>query len=236
MNRAYVIGDRHGRFKEIKQLCYEQKTTLDDYVVILGDVGLNYHCNELDIPNKRHLSKLPITIICIHGNHEERAWNIPSYKRIYNEELRCYVYMEEDYPNILFPEDGIIYLNDKKCLCMGGAYSVDKFYRLQMGYNWFKSEQLTEEGKEKILKILEVENSFSYIFTHTIPLKYERELEYLFLPSIDQSTVDKSMEEFLDKVEDRITYQHWFFGHYHDTNDLNDKLTILYHDIIELHL
>lgn len=236
MNRVFCTGDCHAQFKKIKQLCYEQKTTLDDYVIILGDVGLNYHCNELDISNKKHLSKLPITLICIHGNHEERAWNLNSYKRVYNNELRCYVYIEEEYPNILFPEDGVIYLKNKKCLCIGGAYSVDKYYRLMMGYKWFKSEQLTEEEKEKILKILEVENSFSYIFTHTIPLKYERELEYLFLPSIDQSTVDKSMEEFLDKVEDRITYQHWFFGHYHDTNDLNDKLTILYHDIIELNL
>ena len=236
MNRAYVIGDRHGRFKEIKQLCYEQKTTLDDYVVILGDVGLNYHCNELDIPNKRHLSKLPITIICIHGNHEERAWNIPSYKRIYNEELRCYVYMEEDYPNILFPEDGVIYLKNKKCLCIGGAYSVDKFYRLMMGYKWFLSEQLTDEEKSRILKILDAQNSFSYIFTHTIPLKYERELEYLFLPSIDQSTVNKSMEKFLDKVEDRVTYDHWYFGHYHDDNDFSPTLTILYNNVVELNL
>ena len=91
MNRVFVTGDAHGQFKKIKQLCYEQKTTLDDYVIILGDIGLNYHCNELDIPNKKHLSKLPITLICIHGNHEERAWNLNSYKRIYNNELCCYL-------------------------------------------------------------------------------------------------------------------------------------------------
>ena len=44
------------------------------------------------------------------------------------------------------------------------------------------------------------------------------------------------MEQFLDIVEDKITYKHWFFGHYHDSFDLTDKVTILYHLVIELNL
>lgn len=95
---------------------------------------------------------------------------------------------------------------------------------------------MTREEKEKILDILEEENSFYYIFSHTVPLKYERELEELFLPTINQDEVDKSMEQFLDTVEDKITYKHWFFGHYHDSFDLTDKVTILYHLVIELNL
>lgn len=234
MSRVFCTGDCHGQFNKIKMLCDLEHTTIEDYLIICGDVGLNYYCNELDIPNKKFLSKLPITLICIHGNHEERAWNLDSYKKVYNEDLCCYTYIEEKYPNILFLEDGVFYLKDKKCLSIGGAYSIDKHYRLQMGYSWFESEQLTEEEKERIFKILDNENSFFYIFTHTVPLKYEHELKDLFLPSVDQSLVDKSMEKFLDKVEDKISYQHWFFGHYHAHFDLTPNLTILYNDIIEL--
>jgi 3-oxoacid CoA-transferase subunit A len=236
MNRAFCTGDTHGQFKRICRFCYEKRTSLDDYLIILGDAGLNYHLNSFDVPNKKYLAKLPITLLCIHGNHEERAWNLDSYKRVYNEDLQCYVYVEEAYPNILFIEDGVFYLKDKKCLAISGAYSIDKYYRLRMGYHWFPSEQPTEEEKEKILQIVDTENSFNYIFSHTVPLKYERELEDLFLPSIDQSMVDKSTEKFLDKVEDKIMYDHWYFGHYHASFDLTDKVTILFNEFIELNL
>ena len=236
MNRCFVRGDTHGQFKGIKQFCYLNHTTLDDVILILGDVGLNYHCDDRDIPNKRFLSKLPITILCIHGNHEERAWNLPNYKRTYNEKFKCYVYIEEEYPNILFLEDGIFYLEDKKCLAISGAYSIDKNYRIYKGYKWFLSEQPTKEEKEKILELIKSEYSFNYIFSHTVPLKYERELEDLFLPNVDQSLVDKSTERFLDEVEDRVTYDHWYFGHYHASFDLTEKVTILFNKIIELNL
>lgn len=234
--RVFCTGDCHGSFNKIKHLCETENTSINDYLVILGDVGVNYFLNGLDIRSKNFLSTLPITLICIHGNHEERAWNIDTYKKVYNEELKCYVYVEEEYPNILFPENGALFLKDKRCLCVGGAYSVDKHYRLAMGQKWFPDEQLNNEEKKEILEKIKGDNSFYFIFSHTCPLKYEKDLEYLFLSWLDQSTIDKSMEEFLDKVEDSINYQHWFFGHFHDTNELNEKVTILYNDIIELDL
>ena len=36
-------------------------------------------------------------------------------------------------------------------LVLGGAYSVDKFYRLSMGYKWFSDEQMTIEERENFL-------------------------------------------------------------------------------------
>ena len=38
--------------------------------------------------------------------------------------------------------------NEQSVLVIGGAYSVDKNYRLQMGYNWYSSEQPSEEIKD----------------------------------------------------------------------------------------
>ena len=49
------------------------------------------------------------------------------------------VWVEEAYPNILFAKDGEIYdIAGMKTIVIGGAYSVDKFYRLSKGYNWFE--------------------------------------------------------------------------------------------------
>ena len=59
------------------------------------------------------------------------------------------VYYEEDYPNLLFAKDGEIYnFNKHKVLVIGGAYSVDKYFRLARGYNWYESEQPSEKNKE----------------------------------------------------------------------------------------
>lgn len=45
------------------------------------------------------------------------------------------VWVEEAYPNILFAKDGEIYdIAGMKTIVIGGAYSVDKFYRLSKGY------------------------------------------------------------------------------------------------------
>ena len=45
--------------------------------------------------------------------------------------------------------------NEQSVLVIGGAYSVDKNYRLQMGYKLYSSEQPSEEIKDKLLMYVE---------------------------------------------------------------------------------
>lgn len=107
---------------------------------------------------------------CIHGNHEERPQNIKTYKtKLFHNGI---VYYEDDYPNILFAKDGEVYdFDGKKTLVIGGVYSVDKEYRLAMGYNWFESEQPNDEIKNKVRKILkEYNNQLDIVLSHTCPL------------------------------------------------------------------
>ena len=51
------------------------------------------------------------------------------------------------------------------------------------------------------------------VLTHTCPQKYVP-IE-AFLPGLDQSMVDHSTEEWLDKIEDQLNYKDWFCGHWH---------------------
>lgn len=229
---VYVRGDTHGDFYGTHFWCIDNNTSVNDTLVILGDAGINYYENKLDAKLKKDLAKEPITFFCVHGNHEERPANIKSYKKIYSKGFSCFGWIEPEYPNIFFPEDGQAIIENKVCLVLGGAYSIDKEYRLKRGWKWFESEQMSEKEKERIFNFLKKNNSYDYIFSHTAPLKYEP--TYLFLPFIDQSKVDKSMEKFLDKVESLITYKEWFFGHYHDDAKINDKVTILNRDTIKL--
>lgn len=221
----YYTGDIHGSKFEIVRFCMRFKPTKDDTIIILGDVGANYFGDERDTALKTAFAKLNPTILCIHGNHEIRPWNIPTYKT--KEWNGGIVWYEEDYPNILFAKDGEIYnIEGRRHLVIGGAYSVDKHYRLHRGYGWWEDEQPSEEIKRYVEQQIK-EKEFDVILSHTCPFKYEP-IES-FLPGIDQSTVDSSTEEWLDKIEEMADYKAWYCGHWH-INKLIDKIHFLFHD------
>ena len=66
------------------------------------------------------------------------------------------------------------------------------------------------------------------VLTHTCPLKYIP--TEAFMPSIDQKTVDRSTEEWLDTIEDVIEYEAWYLGHWH-TDKRIDKMHFLFHGV-----
>ncbi len=226
----YITGDKHTDFREVFYFCYTNETTLDDILIVLGDTGINYYASDKDYMLKDSLLQYPITFFCIHGNHEERPENIKSYKA--KKFHGGIVYYEEDYPNILFAKDGEVYnFNNKKVLVIGGAYSVDKYFRLSMGYNWYKSEQPNDKTKNKVKKVLKsFDNKIDIILSHTCPYKYlPREM---FLDGIDQSTVDNGTEYFLDEIEESTDYTLWYCGHYH-TNKKFNKMIFMFDEIEE---
>ena len=232
MGRIFVTGDKHGRFSFLPQFCQENQTTKEDLLIILGDAGINFYLNKTDKKLKQYISHFPITLFCVHGNHEERPQNISTYKAKYFDEYKCCCWYEEEFPNILFPFNGPAIINEKLFFIIGGAYSIDKNYRLEAGFPWFESEQLTNLEKECLLLMLEGKGTFDYILSHTAPLNYEP--TYLFLDCIDQSTVDKSMEIFLQKVCDNIDFKNWYFAHYHDDKYLGNNFTIFLNSIKEI--
>ena len=173
---------------------------------------------------------MPITIFSIHGNHEMRPGKIPSYKL--QQWHGGMVFVEDAYPSLLFAVDGEVFdMGGLQTIAIGGAYSVDKYYRLMNGWNWWPDEQPTPEMKKGIEKCLDYQHwKVDVVLSHTVPLKYEP--VEVFLPQIDQSQVDKSTETWLDGIEDRLTYRHWYAGHYHTEKEI-DRLTLLFESIRE---
>ena len=215
----YITGDTHRDFSRL----YKLKQNKDDMLIVLGDAGINYFLNEEDKDFKNYLKSFKLKLFCIRGNHEERPENIKTYKETIIFGGKAYI--EKDYPNLIFAKDGEVYnIDGKSILVIGGAYSIDREYRLLYGHNWFKDEQLTKREMDNILA--KVKNKhYDVVLTHTCPLKYE--LKEVFIEGLDQFKVDKSMEEFLDKIEDVITYDKWYCGHYH-TEKQTDKLEFMF--------
>ena len=226
----YITGDTHGNFIRVRNLCRVFETKKEDILIILGDAGINYYGAGRDNKVKKMHENLPRTIFSIHGNHEMRPETIPTYNE--DEWNGGIVYREEEYPHLLFAKDGEIYdLNGINTIAIGGAYSVDKEYRLQNGWGWWADEQPSDEIKARVEKALAENGSkVDVVLSHTTPLKYEpREM---FLSCIDQSKVDKSTEIWLDKIEDTIDYKKWYCGHYHTDKSI-DKIRIMFEDISE---
>lgn len=75
--------------------------------------------------------------------------------------------VEDDYPNLLFPVDGDIFdLAGKQCIVIGGAYSIDKFYRLRWGYPWWADEHPSEDTKAYIEQQIQ-RHPVNIVFSHT---------------------------------------------------------------------
>lgn len=222
----YVTGDIHGSLDPIFELYEKYEPEDGDIIVILGDVGVNYTGRLRDTFIKEEMNNMGTVFFCIHGNHENRPQNIASYKEIEWNGGR--VLYEEAYPNILFPVDGDIFeLEGKKCIVIGGAYSVDKFYRLRNGYNWWPDEQPSPAIKEYVEDQVK-NNKIDVVFSHTCPFKYIP--TECFMSGIDQSTVDNSTEQWLDTIEEAIEYEAWYLGHWHTDKHI-DKMHFLFHSV-----
>lgn len=142
----YYTGDIHGSAKGIVAFAQHYELTESDIIVILGDVGANYYGNRRDRYCKDALARIKPTVFCIHGNHERRPDTLAGYKQ--KEWNGGLVWYEDEYPNLLFARDGDIFtMEGTQHLVIGGAYSVDKYYRLENDLLWFADEQPSAEIK-----------------------------------------------------------------------------------------
>lgn len=229
----YVTGDIHGEVRTL--LNWLDKCRIphekDQIIVLLGDAGLNYFGKNKDRERKVLLQDSNRTYFCIHGNHEKRPESISSYYQLlWNDGL---VYVEDEFPNLLFAKDGEVFdLEGLTTLAIGGAYSVDKWYRLCHGWNWFEDEQIPVERRAEILEKVKQLEEVDLVLTHTCP--YQWMPRDLFIDGLDQSTVDNSMEYWLTEVEAALKYRYWLFGHFHDDRGINDKAQMLYKNVIDL--
>ena len=76
----YYTGDIHGSAFELQSLCRKMELTSDDIIVLLGDVGANYYGSKRDQRFKQALNSLGPTLLCVHGNHEQRPNTFSSYQ------------------------------------------------------------------------------------------------------------------------------------------------------------
>lgn len=245
--KYFVTGDTHGSFTSLLwKLADIKKLNPNEPIgiIILGDAGLNWHCNEKDNKTKRKLQESGYYFYLVRGNHEERPEvAILNVEMVYLRELGNEVYIEPEFPSIRYLIDGYDYwFNNYHCGVIGGAYSVDKHYRLSLfpkeakWTGWFADEQLSLEEREAITakwkEWNEMSLDFDCIFSHTCP--YDWRPTDLFLSTVNQDEVDNSMELWLNELKEIRPFKLWCFGHFHADRAVNEKAIMLYNTVIGL--
>lgn len=218
----FIVGDLHQNRNPIRNFYHNYientpKANEENWMICLGDFGALYYFDYRDRNFKRNLSHYPFKYFVIRGNHEERASNRAKVEPDLWEEVEVFgntCLRQKSFPNIYYAKDegGIYNIDGRKILVIPGAYSVDKWYRLQMGWSWFPDEQLTSEEMTD-LESIAAGQYFDLVLSHTCPYTYRP--TDLFLNCIDQSRVDNSMELWMDQLNEKITYHTWCFAHYH---------------------
>ena len=240
-----IKGDCHGDFNWMFNGCLGSHEPEQTAIIVLGDFGVNYYLNKTDWRKKKELNDREYTFYVVRGNHEARPQDVFGMIKRFDENVHGTVYIEPEFPNIrYFLDYGLYDIAGYTCFVIGGAYSVDKHWRLMRAgmteetndpkkTGWFTNEQLTKEemaeAEKQLYNFTNTGKCIDFIFTHTCP--HEWEPADLFLGAIDQCSVDKSMETWMDKVKDICNWHVWLFGHYHADRLERPHVEMFYKDL-----
>lgn len=222
----YITGDTHGdqlRFIE-NNMPGEDAWTSEDYLIVCGDFGFVFTDSEQEHQFLDYLSEKPYTICFCDGNHEnfpriyrypEQTWNGGRIHRIRE--------------NVIHLMRGQVFLiGGKSFFTFGGAYSMDRYIRRE-GYSWWPEElPSNSEYREAMQSIREFDHTIDYIITHTAPREIIRRMGKY------PDAHDMELTGFLEWIMYEVTFQKWFFGHWHLDKEIGDRFRAIWYDVISV--
>lgn len=229
---VYITGDVHGDYDFAKFNDFQvthKNLSKDDYVIVCGDFGLIWNWQGQDKRETRLLAAyaaMPYTILFVDGNHEchPRLLDFPTVEF-------CGGKAHKISDNIYHLMRGEIYtIENKTYFCMGGAPSHDKQWRIE-GESWWAEEVPGLSERQYALDNLAAhDNKVNYIITHDAPSSIAA---HLIFRSYDGSRVITGWGDWLEELDTKIEFDHWYFGHYHVDTDLENLYTCLYWGFVE---
>ncbi len=249
----YITGDTHGkygRFSKKRMKKHGMEFDEKDYIIVCGDFGLcwakdktfDYHC--------KNFTEKKYTILWIQGNHENydmidefpiEEWNGGKVRQIVRDKV------------ILLERGQVFEIEGKTFFTFGGASSHDiqggildkndsdydderrKAIKSGLPYrikheSWWEQELPNEEEMEEGRRNLEAVNyKVDLVITHCCSSGMQAILDK-GLGKIYETDI---LTDYLQELEEKLEYKHWYFGHYHSDENIDEKHTLLYYAIIE---
>jgi 3-oxoacid CoA-transferase subunit A len=133
------------------------------------------------------------------------------------------VYKINDDPFVAYLKRGKVYTIDGiKFLVLGGALSVDKMYR-KPNETWWALEYWTDQEKLDVFKLLESDNTFDCVISHTGPHRINTTLFGRLMSS--PKKFNDEVAFLNDKILNRIEFSEWWCGHWHQNEYYFDAET-----------
>jgi len=190
VTKALLLGDSHGDPYFMRRAVSAAKDHDCDCIFQVGDFG--YWPRDTRT-STMFLKDYGLPVVFLDGNHED------------HDELEKFTEdINEVAPNIFYiPRGSVHEISGKRILFIGGAYSIDWKSRVK-GIDWFPQEQITQEQLEKCLE----HKNIDMVLTHDCPMSCNIVGALNYPSSIHN-------REKLQKVQDALSPDFWFFGHYH---------------------
>lgn len=250
----YITGDTHTNFQRFSK---KQRQTLpfaltpNDYVIVCGDFGLLWCKNKELEYNLEWLSQLPFTLLWVQGNHENydmiaeypiEVWHGGNARHIIKDKI------------ILLERGQVFSIEDKTFFTFGGGASYDMpggildrkdpLYRIKkrnakrqqlqtriLNETWWEQELPTEDEMQEGRKNLE-KNKYKvdYIISHCCASSIQEKIA----ASLTRTVKSDSLTDYFEELEQNLQYRHWYFGHYHIHQKIDENHTVLYKEIIPI--
>jgi predicted phosphodiesterase len=219
-----LVGDIHGEFGRLR---YDiNRLHENSYIIQVGDFGvgfhkLNYYEAEFEALQKV-LEHTNCHLYVIRGNHDNPEW----FKETNN---------PFDYDRITLLKDySELNLLGKNILLVGGAVSIDREWRIAKN-NLFKkvgsSKRLWWDSEPFIYNDNFDYKKYDVVVTHTRPancgsFKGFDKIKGFF--DGDDTLKEELIQESQDveQLWDKTKPQHWYYGHFHESNLVETSGTI----------
>ena len=242
--KIYITGDTHADFSRLGSKFFDDK---ECYVIVCGDFGGVWDNSRTGKRWLDWLENKKITLLFVDGNHENFDM------------LNSYPVTEWNGGKVHFIRKNVIHLmrgqvftiEGKRFFAFGGGQShdiqagiLDRFdpdfavkkkkldreralYRINHE-TWWKEELPSEAEMTEGLKNLErVGNKVDVVISHSAPSS----IVDIFSRGFFKHDI---LTDYLEKISELITFNTWFFGHYHESQTIGQKYVMLYDFIVDL--
>lgn len=218
---VWCCGDPHGHLKDLTDKLLADKAT-NTLVIVLGDIGIGFGINyadELKDLFRKCTTALEILnskLVLLRGNHD-------------NPELFTGTSTYQTDSILLIPDYSILRTSKGDILCIGGARSIDKCYRIESMTWW--PEEMIPMVPENLYDDLDKENiKVSIVCTHTGPTFAEPvdksvndQGQMIELISMTDKTLKQENYDEREKLKGialnlkfhKHPFKFWLYGHFH---------------------
>lgn len=230
-----ICGDIHGDFNLLVNKVCMQYQMRDTLVIVAGDCGFGFenkgYYENIVKRNAKRMNECNNWIIFVRGNHDNPAY------------FDGKAFMHKRFMAI--PDYSVVKACKHSVLCVGGAISIDRAYRIESWQNQMRHHRLHGGSNEcgdfarqyywkdeapvfdelKLARINE-KNAIDTVVTHTAPSFCElQKKDGLCCFAYNDSTLTDDVANeraVMDQIHETLQNQnhpitHWCYGHFHQS-------------------